>query len=140
MKNEDVSEHFGKKLKTAARIYGNPIKVLIIRKSQLCVLSHKNWREMVVLIILQGWQVYIYVGFHLGTLHGYFYVTVSDKIKWDTLPSCREKTVSSPFSLFQCCSCVVKNFTVTYMSIYNIDLGDGGRGKVALPNWQSFVS
>ena len=64
--------------------------------------------------------------------------TISDKIKWDTLPYVREKAVSSLFTLFQCFNYVAKNLNV------HVDLqhwfGDGSRYKVALPNWQSFAS
>ena len=56
--------------------------------------------------------------------------TISDKIKWDTLPSDREKAVSS--GLFNVAIVLLR--TLTYMSTYNIDLGGGGRGKVVLPN------
>ena len=38
--------------------------------------------------------------------------TVLDKIRWDTLPYGREKSASSPFPPFQCCSYVVKNFDI----------------------------
>ena len=58
--------------------------------------------------------------------------TISDKIKWDTLPYGREKAVSSPLPLFNVAA--VLSRTLTYMSTYNIDLEDGARGKVALPN------
>ena len=43
-----------------------------------------------------------------------------------------------PFPLFNVA--VMLSRTLTHMLTYNIDLGDGGRGKVALPKWQSFVS
>ena len=71
-------------------------------------------------------------------IHNFSKYTLSDKIRWDTLPYGREKAASSPFPPFQCCSYVVKNFDI------HVDLqhwfGDGGRMKLALPNWESFAS
>ena len=56
--------------------------------------------------------------------------TILDKTRWDTLPYGREKAASSPIPLFN----VAIMLSRTYMLTYNIDLGDGERGKVALPN------
>ena len=38
MKNEDVCQHFGKNLKTASGIYGNPIEIPVIKNNQFRVL------------------------------------------------------------------------------------------------------
>ena len=43
-----------------------------------------------------------------------------------------ERQLLPPFPLFNVA--VMLSRTLTYMLTYNIDLGDGGRGKVALPN------
>ena len=51
---------------------------------------------------------------------------ISGKIKWDTL-----RLFLPPFPLFNVA--VVLSRTLTYTLTYNIDLGDGGRGEVALP-------
>ena len=61
-----------------------------------------------------------------------FQVYPFGQIKWDTLPYGREKIVSSPLPPFNVA--VVLSRTLTYMFTHNIDLGDGGRGKVVLPN------
>ena len=51
------------------------------------------------------------------------------------MPYVREKSVSSLFPPFQCCSCVVKNFNMPCWPPTLI-WGMGVEGKVALPNWQ----
>ena len=43
--NEDVCQHFGKKPKTASRMYGDPIEMAIIRKNQFRVLKSLNVLE-----------------------------------------------------------------------------------------------
>ena len=53
--------------------------------------------------------------------------TISDKIKWGTLPYGREKIVSFPFPLLNVA--VVLSRTLTYMLSYNIDWGMGVEGK-----------
>ena len=57
-----------------------------------------------------------------------------------TLPKCtpflchmaEKRLLLPPFPLFNVK--VMLSRTLTYMLTYDIDLGDGGRGKVALPN------
>ena len=53
--------------------------------------------------------------------------TISDKIKWDTLPYSREKAASSAFPISNVA--VVLSRSLTYMLTYNIDLGGGVEGK-----------
>ena len=64
--------------------------------------------------------------------HYFWFPTILDKIRWDTLPYGREKAAFPPFPLFNVA--VMLSRTLTYMLTYNIDLGDGGREKVALLN------
>ena len=58
-----------------------------------------------------------------------FGATVSDKIN---LPYSERRPFLLPFPL--CNVAVLLSRTLTYMLTHNIDLGDGGREKVALPN------
>ena len=72
MENEDLSLHFGKKLKTALRIYENPTENSAIRQNQFHVLKSLKLGKIVRFGNFARIES-ICVGFHLGTLHGYLF-------------------------------------------------------------------
>ena len=67
-----------------------------------------------------------------GFIH--LFINLQSRTKLNGTP-CRmaeKRLFLPPFPLFNVA--VVLSRTLTYMLTYNINLGDGGRGKVALPN------
>ena len=73
VKDDDVCYHFGKKLKISSGKCKNPIEIPMIRRNQFRVLRSIKLGKKMVSSGNFARTVSLCVGFHFGTLYGYFF-------------------------------------------------------------------